>query len=892
MSIPSRGSRHGRSRRRPRPASSLTVSVETLEPRALLALSVTAIAPVQGAAFRGQVATFQVGDVLATNILDYKASVLWGDGTSEESGNVLRLADGRFQITGEHIYKTEGTYNLSVVLQGLSASKLTAVGSATVGDATPDLLATGIAPVAGARFELDVATFTDPGPDAPNRYEATIDWGDGTPASRGSIALAGGKFSIGGAHTFAAPGSTTYKVTLTTAGGTSVTAVGQARVADPSPSVTVPAVVFSSGLTQSRTLANFIDLNPNLSPTDFAAIITWGDGSPDTAASIVRSAEGPGFSVVATHRYASSGLHDGQIRLTRLPDANVQVLNSRIQVANPVLTGQARSIAPSTGLPFRGAVATFADNNPDAIPGDFAATIDWGDGTAPTQGTVAFSPGNGGFTVSGTHSYAVGDRSYPIRVRVLRVENQATLNLAGVATVSDARLSLATQDIKAEAGREFRLPIATISDTFGSALSSDYTVRVDWGDGTVSSNQPGGDLVLSSIQGNTPAFSIVGRHLYNAAGGPAVSIRVERGGESVAARSIASVAVSAVAITTFPTDLVTTAGAPLRDVNVGHFTTSIPAKAADFAATIDWGDGVTSEGSIVERGGAFAVTGSHTYTATSSSGFLVRTSITRPFSGSAPTAIQSKAIVLAPAFTGRLAASSDSGISDRDGITAASRPDFAGTATPYSVVRIEAIRETGADPIDLGSAAAAADGSWLVHSSDTLPDGTYQVRTTQIPPAGAPVTTTILPALVIDTVAPKVTGLAFTRKSGSLIVTFRDSLSGMAERGLLNHANFNLLGTGIARPGTSLPPEPVITSVLPGDLHAVRVKLNIGTIRSGLKRLRILSEGITDVAGNSLDGEYAGRLPTGNGRPGGDLIWKLTPTKRMRSSTVRRNRLS
>jgi hypothetical protein len=38
-----------------------------------------------------------------------------------------------------------------------------------------------------------------------------------------------------------------------------------------------------------------------------------------------------------------------------------------------------------------------------------------------------------------------------------------------------------------------------------------------------------------------------------------------------------------------------------------------------------------------------------------------------------------------------------------------------------------------------------------------------------------------------------------------------------------------------------------------------------------------LSDGIQDVAGNALDGDFKGRFPTGNGQPGGLFYWKFSP---------------
>src|SRR5262249_41686581 len=62
-----------------------------------------------------------------------------------------------------------------------------------------------------------VATFTDPDPNASasaNEYSASIDWGDGTTATAGTISgPTGGQFTVTGGHTYADEGS--YQITVT-----------------------------------------------------------------------------------------------------------------------------------------------------------------------------------------------------------------------------------------------------------------------------------------------------------------------------------------------------------------------------------------------------------------------------------------------------------------------------------------------------------------------------------------------------------------------------------------------------------------------------------------------------------------------------------------------------
>ena len=58
-----------------------------------------------------------------------------------------------------------------------------------------------------------------------------------------------------------------------------------------------------------------------------------------------------------------------------------------------------------------------------------------------------------------------------------------------------------------------------------------------------------------------------------------------------------------------------TEGTAISDATVATFTDANPnATASDFTATIDWGDGTSTSGTVVaQSGGSFAVDGTHTY---------------------------------------------------------------------------------------------------------------------------------------------------------------------------------------------------------------------------------------------------------------------------------------
>jgi hypothetical protein len=68
------------------------------------------------------------------------------------------------------------------------------------------------------------------------------------------------------------------------------------------------------------------------------------------------------------------------------------------------LTATGRRLHVRLGQPFNLIVASFTDADPNGVAGNFSATIDWGDGTAPTAAIIV-NNASGGFNVSGTHAY-------------------------------------------------------------------------------------------------------------------------------------------------------------------------------------------------------------------------------------------------------------------------------------------------------------------------------------------------------------------------------------------------------------------------------------------------------------------------------------------------------
>ena len=69
----------------------------------------------------------------------------------------------------------------------------------------------------------------------------------------------------------------------------------------------------------------------------------------------------------------------------------------------------------TTGPKFNGMLASFADSDPNARPGDFLAVINWGDGSTQSPGFLTGSAGM--LDVSGGHTYSTAGM-FPVTVQL------------------------------------------------------------------------------------------------------------------------------------------------------------------------------------------------------------------------------------------------------------------------------------------------------------------------------------------------------------------------------------------------------------------------------------------------------------------------------------------
>ncbi|MDZ4784068.1 MAG: PKD domain-containing protein [Planctomycetia bacterium] len=591
----------------------------------------------------------------------------WGDGSTDSAGTatvddiggVGDLTDGSFD--GSHEYADDGIYTVTLTITDDDGDSDTATFTITVSNIAPTLtVATDRSTDEGTPVSIqDIGTFTDPGYDTPpaggavnETFTFTIDWGDGSTDSAGTATIdtAGGvgvltQGSFDGSHEYADDGIYTVTVTITDDDGGTDTETFTITVNNVAPTLTVVTDRTTDEGTQVSitNIGAFTDPGYDTPPAGgavnetFTFTIDWGDGTTDSAGTAtIDDVGGVGDltdgSFEGSHTYADDGTYTVTVTITD-DDGGTDTETFTITVNNvaPTLTVSNRTTDEGTQATFTN-IGSFTDpgfNNPsNPIPGGetsetFTYTIDWGDGTAGSAGSATIDDvGGAGDTTDGSfdgsHTYA-DNGMYTVTVTVFDDDggqHQRTFTIT-VANV-DPTLTVVGNQVGTEDTPISITNIGTFTDPgfdnpsnpLPGEQTETFTFEIDWGDGSMDSagsatiDTPGGIGVLT-------AGSFDGSHTYTTGGNFTVTVTVfdDDGGFHTQTFEINVAGIPPVL--NVIGNQSTNEGTQIALNPVGNYTNVDP--NATHTATIDWGDGTTTPGTIAEGGGAGTISGSHTY---------------------------------------------------------------------------------------------------------------------------------------------------------------------------------------------------------------------------------------------------------------------------------------
>ncbi len=252
-------------------------------------------------------------------------------------------------------------------------------------------------------------------------------------------------------------------------------------------------------------------------------------------------------------------------------------------------------------------VATFTDPGGAEALANYSADIDWGD-SSTSAGTITYDSGTGVFTVTGQHNYAAaGTFTVTVTIHHMAAPDATATSTADVANpVVQAQGGLTVNALEgADTGT---VDVATFTDPGGSGPLSDYSADIDWGDGTAAS---AGTITYDA---GTDTFTVHGNHTYAEDGTKLITVTIHRtAAPDTTVNSTAIVAEPAITATGVAVNGYEFSA--LTNVTVATFTHGPNTEAAsEFTATIQWGDGSSSTGTVTLSGGVYTVTGSHSYT--------------------------------------------------------------------------------------------------------------------------------------------------------------------------------------------------------------------------------------------------------------------------------------
>ena len=543
--------------------------------------------------------TTSVGDQAATSW-----TIAWGDGTSttlpSDAPSATHVYTGvgtdtvRVTVTDVNGATASTTHGVSVVVD---ASSLSAGGPYTI-DAGDSLTLTATADGAPTTAEWDLKslhTYAD-------ASAGFVSNGDGTSTS--TVTLTWTQLKALGITDSGAFADVTVKAIYPTAqvpAGFLTSTATTLTINDVAPTATLSGTATEGG-TGSVTFSNQASF---VQPSGF--LYSYDVGNTGTFQATNST---PTFTIPAGDLYQSGSL----VVRGRITDKHGLFSDDIITVT---IANQPPTIVTIDGNKLVNAntvVAltnvTFSDPGQDVI----AASIDWGDSTT-SQGVVATTnanpvPTTG--TVSGTHAYAYRTTPYTVTV-TLTDDGGAKASRSFQVTVLNPALSVTAGPSQTiSEGGLVSLTGATFTDP---AAPNTYTATVDWGDGTIDTNPTLNAPASAFDQGQ-----VFDNHYYGQPGHFTVTVSVLKPNATPVQSTFTATVNNVLPTVDAGSDVAAGVGVPVH-VNATFSDLGFPDNGVQeaYTATILWGDGSSSNGTVTVTPGSPGVpttgtiTGSHQY---------------------------------------------------------------------------------------------------------------------------------------------------------------------------------------------------------------------------------------------------------------------------------------
>lgn len=380
----------------------------------------------------------------------------WGDGTAAITGEVEDVQQGSAGVPtqgtfgGSHVYASEGSYIVTVILSDDDGGADTGLFNVTVTNVAPTLTVVGNQTTAeGTMLQItDIGQFTDPGFANPLRpgtereetFTYSIDWGDGTAASTGIATIdhagAAGTPTAGsfdGSHVYADNGTYVVTVTVSDDDGGTASESFQVTVSNVAPTLGVignqtatagvPLNLTDIGVFTDPGFANPLNPTGEVAET-FTYTIDWGDDTPPSsgAATIDQAGSAGVFtsgSFDGSHTYAAAGTYVVTVRVTDddgdydeqqfdvvvvaaaqgEADDN-RVKRAALSAASPVTVSVMRMAVSDSDNTVAVAAAEATGNQPPIVWGPGNLTLDEGPFTVPALGAFMDFDSSGPFRYS------------------------------------------------------------------------------------------------------------------------------------------------------------------------------------------------------------------------------------------------------------------------------------------------------------------------------------------------------------------------------------------------------------------------------------------------------------------------------------------------------------